>query len=218
MGELGYELHVPTEFALHVYDRVMQVGEQYGLVHAGLKALGSLRLEKAYRDYGHDMDNMDRYLPLSTSLSLSHRLSLELVLISSLNSLMEVGLGFTANLTKPNGFLGDHLVEQQKVSLKQDRGLSRRLVQYLVLDPEPMVYHGEILWRDGQRVGDVRIGSYGHTLGGAVGLAMIENTGEMINKDFLDKGRWEIEVGNKFYPVRVSLNPMYDPKNLRIKM
>jgi glycine cleavage system aminomethyltransferase T len=69
VGELGYELHVPTEFALHVYDRVMQVGEQYGLVHAGLKALGSLRLEKAYRDYGHDMDNMDRY-PLSLSLSL----------------------------------------------------------------------------------------------------------------------------------------------------
>jgi glycine cleavage system aminomethyltransferase T len=62
VGELGYELHVPTEFALHVYDRIMQVGEKYGLIHAGLKALGSLRLEKAYRDYGHDMDNMDRSL------------------------------------------------------------------------------------------------------------------------------------------------------------
>jgi glycine cleavage system aminomethyltransferase T len=131
---------------------------------------------------------------------------------------MEVGLGFTANLTKPNGFLGDHYVEEQKVSLKRDRGLSRRLVQFLVLNPDPMVYHGEVLWRDGHRVGDVRIGSYGHTLGGAIGLAMIENTGEMINKEFLEKGRWEIEVGNQFYPVKVSLNPLYDPKNLRIKM
>lgn len=131
---------------------------------------------------------------------------------------MEVGLGFTANLTKTGGFLGDHHVKEQKLSLKKNNGLARRLVQYLVLDPEPMVYHGEILWRNGKRVGDVRIGSYGHTLGGAVGLAMVENTGEMINKEYLETGTWEIEVGNKMYPVKVSLNPMYDPKNARIKM
>lgn len=60
VGELGYELHIPCEFAQHVYDRVVKAGEQFGLTHAGLKALGSLRMEKAYRDYGHDMDNMDR--------------------------------------------------------------------------------------------------------------------------------------------------------------
>ena len=81
-----------------------------------------------------------------------------------------------------------------------------------------MVYHGEVIWRNGKRVGDVRIGSYGHTLGGAVGLAMIENTGEMINKNYLETGQWEIEVADKKFPVRVSLNPMYDPKNERIKL
>ena len=42
-----------------VYDIIVEVGEKYGLVHAGLKALSSLRLEKGYRDYGHDMDNTD---------------------------------------------------------------------------------------------------------------------------------------------------------------
>ena len=63
VGELGYELHIPCEFALHVYDRVVEAGKEFKLTHCGLKSLGSLRLEKAYRDYGHDMDNMDRYCP-----------------------------------------------------------------------------------------------------------------------------------------------------------
>lgn len=53
LGELGYELYVPSEFALHVYDQVVSVGERHGLVHCGLRALGSLRMEKGYRDYGH---------------------------------------------------------------------------------------------------------------------------------------------------------------------
>jgi glycine cleavage system aminomethyltransferase T len=64
VGELGYELHIPCEFAQHVYDRVVEAGKTFDLTHAGLKALGSLRLEKAYRDYGHDMDNMDRCDPI----------------------------------------------------------------------------------------------------------------------------------------------------------
>lgn len=62
VGELGYELHIPAEQALHVYEQVISVGKQYGLQHAGLKALASLRLEKGYRDYGHDMDNTDTLL------------------------------------------------------------------------------------------------------------------------------------------------------------
>lgn len=131
---------------------------------------------------------------------------------------MEVGLGFTANLTKQNGFIGDKFVKKQKDELKAQGGLYRRLVQYLVLNPEPMVYHGEVIWRNGKRVGDVRIGSYGHALGGAVGLGMIEGTGEIINKEYLETGKWEVEVGNQMYPIKVSLNPLYDPKNLRIKM
>ncbi len=59
VGELGYELNIPSEQATHVYDRIVAAGKKFGLVHAGLKALGSLRLEKGYRDYGHDIDNMD---------------------------------------------------------------------------------------------------------------------------------------------------------------
>jgi len=59
VGELGYELNIPAEQAVHVYDRVVEAGKNFGLRHAGLRALGSLRMEKGYRDYGHDIDNTD---------------------------------------------------------------------------------------------------------------------------------------------------------------
>ncbi|NIQ98241.1 MAG: FAD-dependent oxidoreductase, partial [Desulfuromonadales bacterium] len=59
VGELGYELNIPAEQAVHVYDRIVEAGKALGLRHAGLKALASLRMEKGYRDYGHDIDNTD---------------------------------------------------------------------------------------------------------------------------------------------------------------
>ena len=72
LGELGYELYVPAEQAVHVYDRIVAAGEAFGLRHAGLKALASLRMEKGYRDYGHDIDNTDRCSrPGSASPSIS---------------------------------------------------------------------------------------------------------------------------------------------------
>jgi glycine cleavage system aminomethyltransferase T len=76
VGELGYELYVPVEQAVHVYDTILAADKKHGvgLVHVGLRALGSLRMEKAYRDYGHDMDNTD--------------------------SIIEAGLGFTCDFTK----------------------------------------------------------------------------------------------------------------------
>lgn len=98
-----YELHIPTEFAIHVYEQVVRVGKEFGLVHTGLKALSSLRLEKAYRDFGHDMDNLD--------------------------TLVEVGLAFTADMTKPGGFVGKEAVLKQQAELKANKGLPRRLVQ-----------------------------------------------------------------------------------------
>jgi 4-methylaminobutanoate oxidase (formaldehyde-forming) len=99
----SYELHIPSEFAIHVYEQVTRVGKEHGLVHAGLKALSSLRLEKAYRDFGHDMDNLD--------------------------TLVEVGLAFTADMTKEGGFVGKEAVLKQQAELKAKKGLPRRLVQ-----------------------------------------------------------------------------------------
>jgi glycine cleavage system aminomethyltransferase T/glycine/D-amino acid oxidase-like deaminating enzyme len=187
LGELGYELYIPAEQALHVYDRLVEVGEAFGLRHAGLKALASLRMEKGYRDYGHDIDNTD--------------------------SVLEAGLGFAVDLEKPGGFIGRDAV----LAKKAEGPLKRRLVQVLVQDPEPMMYHAEIVYRDGQAVGYIRAASYGHTLGGAVGLAMVQ-ADEAVDQAWLERGHWEVDIAGRRYPAVTSLRPFYDPRSARVRI
>ena len=71
--------------------------------------------------------------------------------------------------------------------------------------------------RDGRIVGDVRIASYGHSLGGAVGLSMIEGVGEPITAAWIREGQWEVDVAGVRYPARASLRPLYDPENEKLK-
>jgi glycine cleavage system aminomethyltransferase T/glycine/D-amino acid oxidase-like deaminating enzyme len=190
LGELGYELYIPADQTMHVYDRIVAAGERVGLVHAGLKALASLRMEKAYRDYGHDIDNTD--------------------------SVLEAGLGFAIDLKKPGGFLGKDAVVAQKAK----GALPRRLLQLLVTDPEPLMFHAEVVRANDRPCGYVRAASYGHTLGGAVGLAMIEASaipGGVIDQAAIDGARWDVEIAGRRYPACASLRPLYDPENKRIK-
>jgi 4-methylaminobutanoate oxidase (formaldehyde-forming) len=186
LGELGYELYIPTEQGAHVYDRIVEAGVAYGMRHAGLKALASLRMEKGYRDYGHDIDNTD--------------------------SVLEAGLGFAVDLDKPGGFLGRDAV----LAKKAEGPLTRRLVQVLLTDPDPLMFHAEPVLRDGKPVGYVRAASYGHTLGGAVGLAMVD-AGEPVDRAYVEGGDWEVDVAGRLYPARASLRPLYDPQMLRVK-
>ena len=79
-----------------------------------------------------------------------------------------------------------------------------------------MLFHAEVVLRDGAEVGYVRAASYGHTLGAAVGLAMVD-AGEPLDQAWLDAGTWEVDVAGTRYPAVTSLRPMYDPKNERIK-
>ena len=116
------------------------------------------------------------------------------------------------DLAKPSGFIGREAALRQKAS----GPLQRRLAQVLVKDPEPLLFHAEIVRRDGKPVGYVRAGSYGHTLGGAVGLAMLE-AGGPVDAAWLADGQWQIEIAGKLYPAAVSLRPLYDPQMLRIK-
>jgi 4-methylaminobutanoate oxidase (formaldehyde-forming) len=186
LGELGYELYVPAEQGTHVYDLLLWAGEAVGLRHAGLKALASLRMEKGYRDYGHDIDNTDPVL--------------------------DAGLGFVVALDKPGGFLGRDAVLAQKAAGPS----TRRLMQVLVTDPAPMMFHAEVVRRNGTPVGYVRAASYGHTLGGAVGLVMVE-AGEPITQAYLDAGTWDVDIAGTRYPAVVSLKPLYDPEMKRIR-
>jgi glycine cleavage system aminomethyltransferase T len=155
--------------------------------HAGLKALASLRMEKAYRDYGHDIDNTD--------------------------TVLEAGLGFAVAMDKPGGFIGRDAVLAQKA-----RGpLSRRLVQVLLNDPEPLLFHAEVVARNGRPAGYIRSASYGFTLGGAVGLAMVD-ADQPITQGYLDEGEWSVRIGKTAYQARTSLRPLYDPASKRVQM
>jgi len=186
VGELGWELYVPTEFTLHVFDKLVAAGAGLGLKHAGFQALNTLRLEKAYRDYGYDIDNTDTPL--------------------------ETGLGFAVAFDKLGGFVG----KEALLRIKEAGIHKRRLVQFLLEDPEPLLYGSEPIYRDGVLVGYLASGGYGHTLGGAVGLGHIENGGG-VTADFVKYGRYEIQVAGLRYPARASLRPLYDPKGERVR-
>ena len=185
VGELGWELHVPTELGLTVYDALLEAGSDLGYRNVGLGAMGSLRLEKAYRDYGLDIDNTDTPL--------------------------DVGLGFAVAWDKPGGFVGRDAL----LAARPPGAPRRRLVQLLVEDPEPLLFGGEPVLRDGGRLGYVRAGAYGHTLGGAVGLAMLEDEAGL-PVAAIDGVRFEVDVAGTRYPARASIRPMYDPDRVRI--
>ena len=133
------------------------------------------------------------------------------------DTLLECGLGFTCDFNKEREFIGQTRVLEQKETAKEQGGLRRRMVNVLLSNPEPLMHHGEILWRNGKPMSDIRAASYGHTLGGAVGLTMLESSDQSITKSFLQEGEWQVEIGNKMYPCQVSLAPFYDPKSLRVK-
>jgi 4-methylaminobutanoate oxidase (formaldehyde-forming) len=89
-------------------------------------------------------------------------------------------------------------------------------VQFLLEDPEPLLYGGEPIFRDRERVGHLASGGYGHTLGGAVGLGRVENE-VGVTADLVKSGSYEIEVAGVRYAARASLRPMYDAKGTRVR-
>ncbi|MEO1710395.1 MAG: FAD-dependent oxidoreductase, partial [Pseudomonadota bacterium] len=115
VGELGWELYLPTDQAAHVYETIVEAGADHGLAHVGLRAMDTCRVEKAFRHFGHDITGEDHVL--------------------------EAGLGFAVKTDKPD-FVGRDAVLRVK-----EQGLSNRLVQFMLRDPEPLLYHNEPIIR-----------------------------------------------------------------------
>ena len=189
VGEAGFELYMPTEYARGVFATIAEAGRPHGLRLAGVHAMDSLRLEKAYRHFGHDIGDEDHVL--------------------------EAGLGFAVRLAKPRGKYGD-FIGRDAVLRKREAGLTRRLVQFKLDDPAPLLYHTEPIVRDGEVVSYLTSGSYGHVLGAAIGLGYVpcrpgESAEAMLSR------RYEIEVAGKRIGATASLKPLYDPENLRIR-
>ena len=129
--------------------------------------------------------------------------------ITDEDHVLEAGLGFAVRTAK-TGFIG-----RDAVLRKREAGLTRRLVQFRLVDPVPMLFHNEAIVRDGKIVGPLTSGNYGHALGSAVGLGYVPCEGQSA-ADVLGSS-YEIEVAGKRHAAIASLVPMYDPKSERIK-
>jgi heterotetrameric sarcosine oxidase gamma subunit len=185
VGELGWELHIPAEFALGVWDDLMTAGRDLGVAPVGLQAMAGLRLEKGYRDMGVDIDNTDNPL--------------------------EAGLGFAVAWDKPGGFIGrDALLRARAAGPPR-----RRVVSLLAADPAVDLHGNEPVLLDGSWVGYVRVAAYGHTVGGAVGLAQVE-CADGVTSPWLDQDGFRVRTPGGDVPARLQTAPLYDPKRLRI--
>jgi 4-methylaminobutanoate oxidase (formaldehyde-forming) len=143
VGELGWDLLVPTEFGATLYDQLREAASDLGFRPTGLGALETMRLEKAFRDMGHDIDSTDNPL--------------------------EAGLGFAVAWDKPGGFVGRETLLKQR----EGGAPTRRLVNVLLSSPDHDLFGDEPVYRDGKPVGVVRSGGFGHSLGAACGIAEV---------------------------------------------
>jgi 4-methylaminobutanoate oxidase (formaldehyde-forming) len=185
VGELGWELYIPTEFSNNVFDALMTEGEKFNLKLVGLHAIDSLRLEKGYKHWSADIT------PDQTPF--------------------EAGLGFCVKMEKTS-FLGKEALSRQKSS-----GLKRKLVMFSIKDPEPLVYHDEPIYRDGKLVGENTHGAYSHVYGCSIGMCYLKHP-DGIDDEWIMAGKYEINVAGKLYPIEIHLEPIYDPKNRRVRM
>ena len=187
VGELGWELYVPTEFAVGTYQDLMEAGEQFGVGRGGYYTIESMRLEKGYRAFGRELTPSENPV--------------------------EAGLLFACKLKSDIAFLGREAVEKAKAE-----GPRRKLVGFSVDAPEAMLWGGELVLRDGAVAGQVTSAAWGETIGACVGLAYVRSTDNaVVNADWVKAGSYEVNVGGQRYPISVSLRPIYDSTNARIR-
>ncbi len=189
VGELGFELYMPTEHLVEVYERLVDAGAAFGLAHAGYYAMGACRVEKGYRSWGHDIGDADTPL--------------------------ESGLSFTIAWDKPEGFIGREALAKQRAAAP----LPKRLVQVALQDSSdgaPLLFHEEPLLRDGVLVGSIKSGAWGHRVGRSLGMGYV-HCPDGVTREWLASGQWSVEVAWAAHPVDVQLEPFYDPGNIRIR-
>ena len=191
VGELGWELYVSTDMANHVFDTLMARAGDHPMRLCGLHALDSCRIEKAFRHFGHDISNEDHVL--------------------------EAGLGFAVKEGKPDTRFGG-MIGADAVKAKRNDGLSQRLMQFRLSQPQPLLYHNEAILRDGEIVGYLTSGNYGHHLGSAIGLGYVKCRGDGESAESQLGSEYSIDVAGTIVPAEVSFRPMYDPKSSQVRL
>jgi len=135
----------------------------------------------------------------------------------------EAGLGFAVKFDKPGGFIGrDALLRQkEELSVSKNGVLKKRLVQFALENPEPLLYHNEPIWckqaQHDKIVGDLTSGMYGHTVETCLGMGYVSYE-DGVSKDFLESSTFEIEVAGERHRARASLRAFYDPQSERVRM
>ena len=124
--------------------------------------------------------------------------------------ILEAGLGFAVNIEK------DDFIGKEAVIRKKENGLEKRLLQFRLTDPDPLLYHNEPILRDGEVVGYLSSGAYGHHLKAAIGLGYVPCKGEKVEQ--LLGSSYEIDVAGNKVPAEVSIRPMYDPDSQLLKV
>jgi len=185
VGELGWELHLPVEYATGVYQALMQAGAAHGLVNAGYRAIESCRLEKGYRAWASDIG------PDHTPL--------------------EAGLGWALKLKSGVPFKGRDAILRQQVE-----GVKKRLACFTIDDPSIILLGRETIYRNGEKVGWLTSGGYGHTVGKAIGYGYIRNAGG-VDAAYITAGDYALEVATKRVACNVHLGALYDPQMVRVK-
>lgn len=189
VGELGWELYVPVEFARHVFDVLVTAGSTFGLGLAGVHAMDSLRLEKGYRHFGHDVGDEDHVL--------------------------EAGLGFAVKVDKPRSAFGE-FIGRDAVLRQRETGVTRRLLQFRLQDPAPLLFHAEPIIAGGQVVGYLTSAGYGHTLGAAVGMGYVPCSPGTTAAEQC-RNAFEIEIAGQRFAASASAKPLFDPNGERIR-
>jgi glycine cleavage system T protein len=184
VGELGWEIYMPSDMAGHMFETLHEAGQGMGLKLCGMHMMDTCRMEKGFRHFGHDITSEDHVL--------------------------EAGLGFAVKTDKPN-FIG-----RDAVLAKRETGLEQRLVQFKLTDAEPLLYHNEPILRDGENVGYLSSGGYGHHVGAAIGMGYVPCKGESVAE--LLASSFEIDVMGTRVKAQAQLKPFYDPKSERVKV
>ncbi|AHD02449.1 GcvT family protein [Leisingera methylohalidivorans] len=125
------------------------------------------------------------------------------------DNVVDAGLGFAVATGK------DDFIGKAAVLARKETGPKNRMVQFKLTDAEPLLFHNEPILRDGEYVGYLSSGNYGHTLGAAIGMGYVPCEGESA-ADVLGS-TYEIDVCGVKVKAEASLKPMYDPKSERVK-
>ena len=184
VGELGWELFVPAADAPKVLVELQNAGAEFDLRMVGMHALNSLRLEKGFRHWGHD--------------------------IAAEDNLQQSGLSFVA---KPDA--GDFIGRDAFLAAKAAGIPERRMVQFKLDDPEPLLYHNEPIVMNGDVVGYLASGMYGHSVGSSIGMGYVNVPG--LTADKIAEANFEIEVALERFSAQASLRAWYDPSGNRMR-